>query len=122
MKILVVDDEPTIRRIAGKLLTSAGYHVLKAQDGEQALVLAHNERPNLIVLDLVMPGLAGYEVVQGIRRNPFITDTPILIMHDTAGPGNAAAQFLQFVKNGLSRRRELTLVNWANRREFLVRN
>ena len=79
-KILVADDEATIRTIVEELLTAAGYHVVKAQDGEETLILANNERPNLIVLDLVMPGVAGYEIVEGIRKNPFIKDTPILIL------------------------------------------
>ena len=79
-KILVADDEATIRVVARELLTSAGYDVLEAADGEQVLNLAHEERPDLIVLDLVMPDVAGYEIVQGIRGDPFIKDTPILIL------------------------------------------
>ena len=79
-KILVADDEATIRKIARGLLTSAGHDVLEASDGEQTLALVQAERPDLIVLDLVMPKVAGYEVVQGIRGYPFVKDTPILIL------------------------------------------
>ncbi len=79
-KILVADDETTIRVVARGLLTSAGYEVLEAADGDQALNLTHEERPDLIVLDLVMPKVAGYEIVQGIRGDPFVKDTPILIL------------------------------------------
>ncbi len=82
MKILVADDAATIRTIAGGLLTDAGYNVLRAEDGEQALVLTHNEHPDLIVLDLVMPKMTGFEVVREIRQDPRVKDTPILIMSE----------------------------------------
>ena len=79
-KILVADDEATMRVVAKRLLTAAGYEVLEAADGGQVVNLAHKERPDLIVLDLVMPKVAAYEVVQGIRGDPFVKDTPILIL------------------------------------------
>ncbi len=82
MKILVVDDAATIRTIAGGLLTDAGYDVLKAEDGEQALVLTHNEHPDLIVLDLVMPKMTGFQFVREIRQDPRVKNIPILIMSE----------------------------------------
>ncbi len=81
-KILVVDDAATIRKIAGELLTNAGYDVLEAQDGEQALALVHKEHPDLIVLDLVMPKMTGFQVVQEIRKDPRVKEIPILIMSE----------------------------------------
>ena len=80
MKILVVDDESPIREIARELLTSAGYDVLEASDGEQALALARKEQPVLIVLDLMMPEMTGFDVVREIRKDPRVKNTPILIM------------------------------------------
>ena len=80
MKILVVDDERTIREIARELLTSTGYEVLEASDGREALVMARKEQPVLIVLDLVMPGMSGIDVVREIRDDPRLKETPILIM------------------------------------------
>ena len=80
MKILVADDEPTIRIIAGELLTHAGYDVLEASDGRQALKLARKEQPVLIVLDLVMPGMSGIAVLREIRNDPRLKETLILIM------------------------------------------
>ncbi len=82
MKILVVDDAETIRKIAGELLTNAGYEVLKAEDGEQALALAHKEHPDLIVLDLVMPKMTGFEFVLEIRKDPRVKNIPILILSE----------------------------------------
>ena len=93
MKILVVDDAETIRKIAGELLTSAGYHVLKAQDGQQALKLIHRERPDLIVLDLVMPEMSGFDVFREIRQDPRVKHIPILIMSEVIS-GQQAHDFL----------------------------
>src|SRR3546814_15375743 len=60
--ILVVDDSATIRAVIGKMLAQNGHHVLKAGDGESALEIARNERPDLIFLDIVMPGMSGFAV------------------------------------------------------------
>ena len=81
-KILVVDDDATIRKIAGELLTNAGYDVLKAADGQQALDMALKEHPDLIVLDLVMPKMTGFTVVREIRQDPRIKNIPILIFSE----------------------------------------
>ena len=94
MKILVADDEPTIHRIAGKLLTSAGYNVLMAKDGRQALALARKEQPALIVLDLVLPEMPGLDVVREIRNDPQLKETPILIMSGI-DPGKEASSTLR---------------------------
>ena len=80
MKILVVDDEPTIHQVAGQLLTSAGYDVLIARDGRQALLLARKEQPALILLDLIMPEMNGLDVVREIRSDPRLKETPIAIL------------------------------------------
>ena len=80
MKILVADDEPMIGEIARELLTSAGYNVLIAKNGRQAIALARKEQPALILLDLVMPEMSGVDVVREIRNDPSLMETPILIM------------------------------------------
>jgi CheY-like chemotaxis protein len=80
VKILVADDERLIREIARGLLTSAGYDVLEASDGEQALALARKEQPALILIDLVMPKMNGFQFVLEIRQDPQVKNTPILIM------------------------------------------
>jgi CheY-like chemotaxis protein len=79
-KILVVDDESVIRRIAEEMLTSAGHEVLNAANGEEALRFVHNDHPDLILLDLIMPKMSGFEVLAEIRKDPRIRDTPILIL------------------------------------------
>ena len=79
-KILIADDEAVIRELTEELLTSAGYEVLKAADGEQALRLLYDEHPDLILLDLMLPKMTGFEVLLEIRKNSRVRNTPILIL------------------------------------------
>ena len=76
-RILVVDDEISIRRILETRLSLLGYHVSTAGDGEEALLVYRKEHPNLIILDIMMPKLDGYGVCQEIRKE---SDVPILIL------------------------------------------
>ena len=80
MKILVADDEPAIRELAEELLTSAGYYVLTARDGEEALRLVCDEHPDLVLLDLLLPKMTGFHVLQEVRKDPRVRYTPILIL------------------------------------------
>ncbi len=76
-RILVVDDEPKIVHLARDYLEHAGFAVLEARDGEQALGLVRREHPDLVVLDLGLPGLDGLEVTTTLRRDGTI---PIVIL------------------------------------------
>jgi twitching motility two-component system response regulator PilH len=64
MHILVVDDSATIRAVLGKMLTQDGHAVLKSGDGETAIALARENQPDLIFLDIVMPGMNGFAVLR----------------------------------------------------------
>jgi signal transduction histidine kinase/DNA-binding response OmpR family regulator/HAMP domain-containing protein len=77
--VLVVDDEPPTVELLSDMLTSQGFRVLAAHDGQQGIALARAERPDLIVLDLVMPGLTGFDVVRELRQYPESRQIPILI-------------------------------------------
>ena len=79
-KILVADDTITVRKVAAHLLAAAGYDVLEAEDGRQALDLVQNEHPDLIVLDLLMPKMTGFDVLREIKKIGRVRETPILIM------------------------------------------
>jgi two-component system KDP operon response regulator KdpE len=76
-RILVVDDEPHIRRALAVNLRARGYEVDVAADGEQALAAAADARPDLVILDLGLPGIDGIEVVAGLRG---WSDVPILVL------------------------------------------
>ena len=79
--ILVVDDEPQIVEVVQDYLKQAGYRVLAARDGQTALTLARHERPDLIVLDLMLPGgMDGLEVCRRLRRDPALADVPIIML------------------------------------------
>ena len=78
-KILIVDDDPETVQFLNLILARLGYQTFVARDGMEALEVAHKELPDLIVLDVMMPGLDGYEVARSLRRHPGTALTPILM-------------------------------------------
>ena len=79
-KILVVDDEPEAVELVEFNLKQAGYDVLTALDGAEALTKARTKSPNLIVLDLMLPEMSGLEVCQTLRRDPATARIPIIML------------------------------------------
>ena len=79
-KILVVEDSELIRQVITRELRQAGYTVFQAKDGEEALVLAKREKPDLITLDIIMPGINGYETCKRLRLDPVTADTPVIMV------------------------------------------
>ncbi|HLY26090.1 MAG TPA: response regulator, partial [Aggregatilineales bacterium] len=75
--ILVVDDEPKIVKLAQDYLQQAGFKVMSAMDGTTAIATARHERPDLIVLDLNLPGMDGIDVCRAIRRE---SDVPVVML------------------------------------------
>jgi DNA-binding response OmpR family regulator len=78
-RILVVDDDPSALQLIGYALQRQGYEVLLARNGQEALTKAQNEKLNLIVLDVMMPAMDGYEVLRRIRANPDTARTPVIV-------------------------------------------
>src|SRR5438045_2444472 len=79
-KILVADDDPEILTLVSRRLAKRGYTVFEAQDGLQALVEARAKLPDLIVLDVMMPGKNGWEVAKELRGDPRTKDIRILVL------------------------------------------
>jgi two-component system, OmpR family, alkaline phosphatase synthesis response regulator PhoP len=79
-RILIVDDESAIRLICRVNLESAGFEAIEAGDGETALAVARSERPDLILLDVMLPGLDGWEVAATLRETPETRDIPIIFL------------------------------------------
>mgnify|MGYP001578534461 FL=1 len=79
-KILIVDDEPDVLVLLGERLNKAGYDVIKASSGKEAVELAAKKLPNLIVLDIAMPVMDGSEVASILRSDPKTKDIPILFL------------------------------------------
>lgn len=84
-KILVVEDEPDISKLVSYNLTQERFRVITAEDGEQALKVIQRERPHLVVLDLMLPGLSGMEVCKILRNRPDTAKLPILMLTAKAG-------------------------------------
>lgn len=83
--ILVVDDSATIRRMASMILIDNGYKVLTAENGEQGFAIAQMDLPNLILLDINMPGIGGYETCKMLRANQSTRHIPIVILSSNDG-------------------------------------
>lgn len=79
-KILAVDDEKHIVRLVQVNLERAGYEVVTAHDGKEALQKVEEENPDLVVLDVMMPYMDGFEVLQNLRRNPSTRDIPVIML------------------------------------------
>ena len=88
--VLVVDDSATIRAVLGKMLSQDGHVVLKAADGETAIEMARKEQPDLIFLDIVMPGMNGFATLRALRRDPQTHAIPIVMI---SGNLQATEQF-----------------------------
>lgn len=84
-KILVVDDDPEILGMLDIRLGKRGYHVISAVDGEKALEQARKEKPSLVVLDVMMPRMNGWEVARALRQDP-ATHAIKIIMLTAIGP------------------------------------
>ncbi len=79
-RILVVDDDKEVVRLMRAYLEQAGYHVLVAYDGETAVHSIRRDRPDLILLDLMLPDRDGYDITRLVRRDPSLAHTPIIML------------------------------------------
>ncbi|MEO8802486.1 MAG: response regulator [Rudaea sp.] len=89
-RVLIIDDSPTIVAMLRKLLRQNGYDTLEAGDAEKGLELARSEKPDLIFLDIVLPGMNGFAALRQLRRDPITIRTPIIMI---SGNEQATEQF-----------------------------
>jgi two-component system cell cycle response regulator DivK len=87
-RILVVEDHEDNRRILRDLLASAGFESLEAVTGEEGVSLAETERPDLILMDIQLPGLDGYEATRRIKANPALRQIPVIAVTSYALSGD----------------------------------
>ena len=78
-KVLVVDDSKTELHFLSELLTKRGYSVRTAESGEEAMRRLGEEKPDLILMDVVMPGQNGFQLTRAITRDPLYADVPIIM-------------------------------------------
>ncbi|TDR43922.1 twitching motility two-component system response regulator PilH [Tahibacter aquaticus] len=89
-RVLIVDDSPTIVALLRKLLQQNGYATLEAGDAEEGIRMAQAEAPDLIFLDIVLPGMNGFAALRQLRRDPRTKDIPIIMI---SGNEQATEQF-----------------------------
>ncbi|TCT06193.1 response regulator [Aquabacter spiritensis] len=86
--ILVIEDHPTNRDLMHFLLTKSGFRVLLAEDGTRGLEIARRARPDLVLSDVHMPGLSGFEVVRAMAQDPDLAAIPIIAVTASAMSGD----------------------------------
>jgi CheY-like chemotaxis protein len=79
-KVLLVEDSKFLRIVNGRALAKAGYEVSTAADGEEALRVANDELPDIILLDMLLPKLSGPEVLQALKSNPATMTIPVIVL------------------------------------------
>ena len=79
-KVLIVDDEEDMLKMLGKRLTVSGYSVITATNGRDAIVLAKSQHPDIIILDVIMPGMDGGEVVAELKKHTSTKSIPVILL------------------------------------------
>ena len=92
-RILVVEDQEDNRKIMRDLLSANGYGLVEASDGTQGLAAAEREKPDLILMDIQLPGMDGYEVTRRIKANPALKKIPIIAVTSYALSGDDEKAF-----------------------------
>jgi DNA-binding response OmpR family regulator len=91
--VLVADDDVDIVELVTFSLRRAGHSVVTARDGEEALQLVDRHHPDAVILDIMMPGMTGYDVTKAMRQNPETVDTPVILLSARAGGADMAHGF-----------------------------
>lgn len=92
-RILVVEDHEDNRRIVRELLASAGFDIIEATDGEEGLALARSHNPDLILMDIQLPVLDGYQTTRKLKADPALKSIPVIAVTSYALSGDDARAF-----------------------------
>lgn len=79
-KILLIEDDKFLRELMNKKLVTLGYEVVSAADGESGLVMIKETKPDVVLLDLILPGINGFEVLEKAKQDPEIASIPVVIL------------------------------------------
>jgi two-component system, OmpR family, phosphate regulon response regulator PhoB len=93
-KILIIEDDKFLRKIIKRKFSGEGFDVIEAVDGERGITLAKNDQPDIIILDLVLPEINGFEVLQTLKQTPETSEIPVIILSNLGEEEN--------VKKGLA--------------------
>jgi two-component system, cell cycle response regulator DivK len=92
-RILVIDDQEDNRRILRDLFTASGFEVIEGTTGEEGVALAEERAPDLILMDIQLPGIDGYEATRQIKAKPALRTTPLIVVTSYALSGDDAKAF-----------------------------
>ena len=84
-KILFVEDEPTLQKAVGKFLENEGYEIKNAIDGELGVKIAKDFQPDLVLLDLILPKMNGFEVIEELKKDSATKNIPIIVLTNFEG-------------------------------------
>ena len=87
-KILFVEDEPTLQKAVSEILTQEGFKIFGALDGEAGLELIKKERPDLVLLDLILPKKDGFEVLKEMKEDQGLKEIPVIVLTNLEGMGD----------------------------------
>lgn len=90
-RILIVEDHPTMREAMRLVLEGEGFDIDEASDGAQALSAVHQEPPDLVLLDMSIPGVSGPDVLAAVKRDPTTSEVRVIVVTATGEEGRAAA-------------------------------
>lgn len=87
-KILFIEDEAALQKTFGDILSQEGYKMVSAIDGEEGLRLVKSEKPDLVLLDLILPKLNGFEVLKQLKEDKATKEIPIIVLTNLEGTGD----------------------------------
>src|SRR3989338_5303774 len=79
-KILIVEDDKFLRELIGRKLVGEGYDICEAVDGEEGVKVAKSEKPALVLMDLILPGIDGFEALGRIKKDPGTSAIPVIVL------------------------------------------
>ncbi|MBU1118399.1 response regulator [Patescibacteria group bacterium] len=82
MKVLIIDDDTFVRTVYNSLLTEEGYEVLQAADGEEGFKELRKSKPDIVLLDMILPKMTGFDVLEKKRKNASIKSIPVIVISD----------------------------------------
>lgn len=91
--ILIVEDEATLHQALAEYLTSEGFETMSAMDGEEAIEMAVSKKPNLILLDIILPKKDGYEVLEALKRKEETKNIPTILLTNLESPEDIQKAF-----------------------------
>lgn len=91
-KVLIVDDDLSVHKMLDPILSTSGFAVVSAKTGEEGLQMAQEHKPDIIILDVILPGMKGRAVCAAIKKNAALKDIPVLFLTSKDSPDDVQAE------------------------------